>query len=205
MTVWAAVIGMALAGCRDKHGHGHQDHSHGDSGAGQAKVDDHIDLEDLEASEDPTVFIDGKHDVNGYLAVSWFFKSKDLKRAFRLVDEGLTHNPDAFQLYGLKGQLTLAKARNDSSSDLKHPDVETKAVIMDAQQLYRKAAELGLKERLGTRQEDWPNDKDFDVRDAVRKDVLIEEQHGNLAEMQRLAAKYIEALGGDEILQRKLN
>jgi len=201
LTVWGAVIGLILSGCSAKNGHDHHDHSSADKDQAEA----HVDIKDLEAADDPTVFIDGKHDVNGYLAVSWFFKSKDRERAFDLVNEGLSHNPEAFQLYGLKGQLTLAKAREHSSSDLKHPDVETKAMIIDAQHLYRKAAKLGLKERTQKSGDDWPADKEFDVRDAVRKDVFIEEQHGNLVETERLAKQYVEALGGDEILQRRLN
>ena len=55
------------------------------------------------------------------------------------------------------------------------------------------------------RAEHWPDDKEFDLRDAVRKDVFIDEKHGNLAAMQILAARYLKALGEDEVLQRKLN
>jgi len=201
--VFAAVIGILSAGCGKHDGRGHHGHAHGDSGEGHAKSA-HIELADLEAAEDPTVFIDNSHDVDGYLAVSWFYKRKDLDRAFSLVDEGLTNNPDAFQLYCLKGQLTMEKART-LSPNLKFPDVETKAIIIEAQKLYRKAAELGLKECAESSQDDWANDKEFDVRDAVRRDVFIEEQHGNLAEMKRLAAKYVEALGEDKILQKRLN
>jgi hypothetical protein len=164
-------------------------------------VHEHLHPKDLEASDDPREFIDDKHDVDGYLAVGWWYKSRDLKAAFSLIEEAIKNNPNAYQLPYLKAQLYLDQARTETP-DIKIPNEKALVTLAKARNSYKVAATLGFKARDKAKAEEWGKVKEIDLRGASRMAVLMERQYGDHVEAARLANLYSTRLGGDKTLDR---
>ncbi len=167
----------------------------------KADVHDHLHIEDIEASDNPREFIQGKTDVDGYLTIGWWYKNKDLKEAFSIINEGIKHNPKAFQLHYQLGQLYLERAKSETKN-IQVPNEESLETLKLAQQSYKTAAELGIKQRSKAKVADWGNVKELDVRGAARMTVLMERRYGDHLEADRLSHEYADKLGGDEKLDR---
>ncbi|MDX2177509.1 MAG: hypothetical protein SF028_13675 [Candidatus Sumerlaeia bacterium] len=133
------------------------------------------------------------HNVRGYMIGAWWLKGfgtdEQKAEAVKFLEEGLRNNPKAFQLWLMMGYLL----RQDGQH-------------AEAMEYFHKAAELAASTRPadGTATPGWTDYKEEDARAAMRLSVLSEREYGDPANAPQLAAKYLESLGEDGVLQRAL-
>lgn len=147
------------------------------------------------------------HYVRGYAVGSWWLKRKNAEAAMQFVDEGIEHNPEAFEIHLMRGALLLSKAR-DQASDFTQPDPATLAILKEAGRSYQTAAQLGMQTRPAGYRDDgepnptWSEYQENDFLAACRMAVFTEDRYGNPAQAMLLANRYLSAIGDDGILQR---
>jgi tetratricopeptide (TPR) repeat protein len=131
------------------------------------------------------------HNVRGYMIGAWWLKrlrkENTSLEAIKFLEEGIKYNPDAFQLYLMRGQVFRSLERNK-----------------DAGASYEKAAELAMKKRptIGRISDDWTDYNEDDALAALRLSVFIEKEYGEKKKALEMARLYIDFLGGDVILER---
>jgi hypothetical protein len=83
------------------------------------------------------------HYVQGYLAGSYTVQEHNRDQAMAFVEEGLAHNPEAFQLYVARGMLKTGNARRDGLD----ASGEDRRLLASAREDFRRALALGSAER----------------------------------------------------------
>ena len=131
--------------------------------------------------------------VRGYAAGSFFLQLESLDSAFAFLDEGIRHNPDAFQLYSARGVLWLKKARLAGRYSPEAPP-HFKRAYDD----FHRAAELALVQRppesvLGTPRGDavWEPHLDNDAAAACHLAARLASQLGDPSAGAALARRYL--------------
>jgi tetratricopeptide (TPR) repeat protein len=133
------------------------------------------------------------HNIRGYMIGAWwlkhFKKKEQLQEAIKFLDEGISNNPDAFQLYLMKGYIS--SYMNESSQ---------------AGMLYKKAAELAIRSRPpgGKISPDWTQYQEEDALAAIRLAVFTEKEYGSADKALDLARHYLKIIGQDVILERQI-
>lgn len=163
-------------------------------------------MQHFENMDDPHEFIRNAGDIDSYTAVGWWLmRSQRTEDALDLVGEAIAANPEAFQLYCVKGQLHFRHARHEAAgTDPFSAGPKAKEALEEARKAYTRAAELGLVERLRTKNLTWTLYKEKDVRYAVRMAFFLEKRLGNPLAARVLGEEYVRQLGGDFILERNL-
>jgi len=134
------------------------------------------------------------HNVKAYLIGSWWLKAEktkvQLEEAIKFAEEGIKNNPNAFQLYLMRGEI--------------YRDLKKSA---DALQSFKKGAELAAQQRPpeGDKNPNWSLYQEEDARAVMRFAVIMERMFGDKKEALDVALYYLEQLGGkDDILIRQI-
>lgn len=133
------------------------------------------------------------HNVRGYMIGAWWLKRQrtdtQLREAKNFLEEGIKHNPEAFQLYLMHGHVMRALEDN-----------------IEAKESYRKAAERAIKKRPpeGTDNPDWTDYNEEDAMASIRLAVFAEKDFGSKRKALEMARRYLKAIGEDHILERQI-
>ena len=148
----------------------------------------------------------GPEDIDGYLAEGWaLMKKGQFEASVAILEEGLSHNPNAFQLHYLVGQVHFNQARQHTTGVLSLDQPEIVPWLRSAQAAYAKGAAIGLAAWEESNDVEWTSYLDTDLRGAVRMDAMMEYRFGNPSEAIRKAERALTLLNGDPILQRNLD
>lgn len=135
------------------------------------------------------------HHVRGFVAGGFWLQAEDLDLAIDFINEGLSHNPEAFQLYVSRGFLTMRQLRR---AGLDQTDEAARKYIAPANLDFARAAEFALRDRPAEIREDgsgpggWTTYHEGDAMAAVNMHVVTTRLLGNLEESRRLARTYVE-------------
>ncbi len=137
------------------------------------------------------------HHVRSYLIGAWWLAGKSevqLREALDFVDEGIRNNPQAYQLYLMKGQILRKLDRQTEATDA-----------------FRQAADLAMERRPPRGDENpnaeelgWDSYKEQDARTAARMTVLMEKTFRDPQTALALAHRYLQHLEHDGILERQI-
>lgn len=146
------------------------------------------------------------HYVRGYVLGAFWLKSIDLEEAIRFINQGIEKNPDAFQVYYMKGTLLMEKSRRIAEGEIS--DQHTAMFWGDlARHQFRKAMELAVKVRPTSESDPnaaaWTAYMENDAIASVRMAVLLERDMGNMNEAIRIAREYAPYFGADDVVLRK--
>ena len=134
------------------------------------------------------------HNIRGYMIGAWWLKrfktTPQLEEALKFLKEGISYNPEAFQLYLMKGHVFVALGNNQ-----------------EAKKSYREAADRAVKQRpqkgkIGT---SWTEYNEEDALASIRLAVMTEAEYGTREQALQLALGYLDAIGEDTILRRQIN
>lgn len=147
------------------------------------------------------------HYVRGYVTGGWWLKSRDPEQALKFLEEGIRKNPNAFQIYLVRGQVLIELARRTGGDDLEHLDEAALAWCLDARDAFREAARLGIAQRPASwvddnRHDDWSDSLDDDVFAAARMAVLLERRFGSADVADNLLVQFARNLPDDAVLAR---
>ncbi len=145
------------------------------------------------------------YNVRAYSVGAWWLKSKNPEEGMKFIEEGIEKNPDAFQLYLMKGKLLEYE-----SLQLRGQGTETehlKELEVEAKEVFRQAADLAAEQRPPGWTEEKENNFWYyyieeDARAAMRFCVIYESRYGDKSEASKLANKYLSVLGSDGIIER---
>ena len=146
------------------------------------------------------------HYVVGYTVGGWALKSHNLEAAIQFAQEGIEHNPDAFQIHLTLGQLYFEKGRRIAGQgQWLTPPPDALVFLRKARDSFLTAAELGLDQRPPDATEfsedlAWGRYREVDARASCRMAAFTEWHYGDKARSMELAKGYLKALGGDKIL-----
>ena len=132
-------------------------------------------------------------------------KKGQFEASVAILEEGLSHNPNAFQLHYLVGQVHFNQARQHTTGVLSLDQPEIVPWLRSAQAAYAKGAAIGLAAWEESNDVEWTSYLDTDLRGAVRMDAMMEYRFGNPSEAIRKAQRALTLLNGDPILQRNLD
>ena len=130
------------------------------------------------------------HYIRGYMIGAWWLKRQrtktQLEAAVNFLNEGISNNPEAFQLYLMRGEIMHTLERNQ-----------------EAKRSYRDAAELAAKQRPagGKTSARWTEYNEEDALASMRLAVFSEKEFGSKKEALTLARRYLAVLEHDAILE----
>jgi tetratricopeptide (TPR) repeat protein len=133
--------------------------------------------------------------TRGYTVGAFWIKQHDPEAALRFIEEGIGHNPRAFELHLARGFLLLQEGRA-----LQEAGKDGKEVMLRAKSAFQSAAEYLPDVRPKTWEgeiEDapgWGNYQESDAMAALLMAVLFEENYGDPARARELAQKYLELM-----------
>ena len=154
-------------------------------------------------TEAPTV----PPDIDSFLATGWMLmKQGQFDESITCVQEGLTNNPDSFQLHYLMGQIHLNKAKQQTVGALSLDQVHTAPMLKAACAAYAKATTLGFSARQAAESEEstWTTYLETDLRATSRMDAMMEHRFGNPEIAIRKAQRALAILKTDTVLERNL-
>ena len=135
------------------------------------------------------------HFVRGYVAGAFWLQHQDPEAARAFVDEGLRHNPDAFELYVSRAFLLIREGRQlgDLTQDTL-PDAVVDLLRSARDDFYR-AAELGLAQRPDVVDEDgfghgWVRYQENDLLAATRMSIVLSDRLGETERAQQLEQRF---------------
>ena len=188
----ALVCLVIVSGCATPH----QDDSHHGHDQGASAV---------EPPRNPRDAISAPNDVDGYTGAGWLLMNRgEIDDALALVREGLEHNPDAFQLHCVLGQIHFHRASTDADGSLDHPSPRSLESIQESLRAYSRAADLGFEERRRTLDTTWTEYKLTDLRSAARMVVLIGLRFGDPQQAMTSGRQFLAELGDDPVIERQL-
>ena len=149
------------------------------------------------------------HYIRGYtLGVMWL-EEEDPAAAMDYVNEGLEHNPDAFQLHLAKAFLYLHAAGKAAELSSEHLETQQLAVLRKALASFEQAAVYMEKKRPAGWSADeagealtWSYSHETDAMSAVRMAVILNERCGNVERAIQLAGHYLNLMPHHATLQR---
>jgi hypothetical protein len=124
------------------------------------------------------------NNVRMYMIGAWWLKTlkteQQAREALKFVEEGISHNPGAFQLYVMRGFI---------QRQLKQEDL--------AAESFKKATELGLKTRPAdypTSSTTWSDDQEEQLQSSMVMEILHARDHVSTQSAYELADKYARKL-----------
>ncbi|MDF3129694.1 hypothetical protein P0Y35_10855 [Kiritimatiellaeota bacterium B1221] len=145
--------------------------------------------------------------LHAYTSGGYWLFQHNYEESIAYLEEGLVHNPDAFQLYLTLGQVRLKQLRKEIPNLFDPTDQEIEQ-LMAVQKIYLKAAELALAQRPDHHDHThsgWGHTDEVDAWTAFRMSVILEQTYGSPEEAYRLAGRFLELEGEDERLQETYN
>jgi tetratricopeptide (TPR) repeat protein len=130
--------------------------------------------------------ISNPNNVRAYLIGAWWLKSKQghfQEEAIKFLEEGIEFNPDAFQLYLMKGYVNVARENQE-----------------EAWKSFLVAADLAMKQRPAggpTETSQWTDYQEEDARASARLAVFFERQLGDPTKALEMAKRFNGQLEGD--------
>ena len=146
------------------------------------------------------------HYVRGYTLGGYWLNRFAPEEAVPFLIEGIKNNPDAFQVHLMLGQAYLAQARK-KVDDLSNPTEDERALLLQARDAYRQAADSAMAQRPPLREGDdypdtWSVSLEDDALAAARMAVLLEKRYGDPITASALAERYLETVPEDAVLAR---
>jgi len=136
--------------------------------------------------------------IRGYVIGAFWLKRYNSEASLEFIEEGLVHNPDAFQLHLSKGMLLMDKARqlaNPGAIQWENPG--QKEILLKAKASFQTAASLMYDVRPSPPAEgnisdlpEWGSYQETDARAAVNMAILFEERYGDPENVETLRKKY---------------
>jgi len=130
------------------------------------------------------------HYIRGYMIGAWWLKRQrkntQLEAAVNFLKEGISNNPEAFQLYLMRGEIMHTLGQNQ-----------------EAKRSFKEAAELAVKQRPagGKISKQWTEYNEEDALASMRLAVFSEREFGSKKEALALARRYLNVLEHDAILE----
>lgn len=149
--------------------------------------------------------------IRGYVAGSFWLQSQSLEVSLAFVDEGLTHNPDAFELYVSRGFLLLRQIRREFGIIPEDPSEEIRPLMREALDMFRRGADLALRQRPddvndeGVGSGGWSRYQEDDARAAANMAVTLTRFLGDPDGARDLARRYLAVYPDFAPLQRALD
>lgn len=141
------------------------------------------------------------HYVRGYQVGSYWIQRLDTAAARAFLEEGLEKNPEAFELYLMRGFLGLKQARRvGSGSALDGKDPEQRQLLLTAKADFQQASDLMFRERPSqqildeTEHPEWSDDRESDAMAAVHMAVMLENRVGQEDRAKELAERYLKQM-----------
>jgi len=137
------------------------------------------------------------HYAMGYTLGSWWVAQYDRDMALDFIEEGIRHNPNAFQIRMARGFILWRTFRQERE-DMQMLD----QVIQD----FRDAARLGIAQRPDPadgppeEQPGWSWFQEQDLWAACQMRVLLEREFGDPERARELAAEYLEIFPDNKVL-----
>jgi hypothetical protein len=136
--------------------------------------------------------------VRGYVLGAFWVERVDPDAALEFIEEGLRHNPEAFQIHLSKGFLLMRKARAlhpGVSLDTPHPDQMD--LLLEAKRWFQSAAARISRVRPPepaegdiTDHPDWNTYQESDALAAITLSLAFEKRYGNPEKLQTLRNEY---------------
>jgi len=148
--------------------------------------------------------------VRGYVAGSFWLQSHSQEQALAFVEEGLQHNPDAFELYVSRGFLLLRQIRRQTGIIPENPDDAIRPLMEVTLASFHRGAELALRQRPADVDEEgrgsggWGLYQEDDARAAANMAVTLTRMLGYEDEARALARRYLAVYPDFVPLQRAL-
>jgi hypothetical protein len=148
--------------------------------------------------------------VRGFSLGSWWLKRRNPDEALRFIDEGVSKNPEAFQLHYMKGQVLYEKARQHLLAGGSEDDPDYMNLMQEIRAVYSVGAEHAFRTRpdnyvyddLG--QANLVDYEEEDRRAVMRLAVLFERRYGDPLRARTQAARFLEKLKEDGVIERML-
>ncbi len=139
------------------------------------------------------------HYVRAYAIGGWWLKRKNEEAAFEFVNEGIEHNPDAFQIYITKAGFLLDRWRDEGKK-------RDSPIFNDLKDCYIKAARAAIEQRpqgWTMEKEDisWTIYMEEDALYATRMAVLLDHYYGDKQAALQRVNKYLKIFPDDKRLQ----
>ncbi len=146
------------------------------------------------------------HYVRGYLAGGFWLQIEDPDAALAFINEGLRHNPGAFQLYVSRGFLRLRQARRFGDPVTGDPGLEMREILEPAREDFRRGADLMLQTRPVDVNADgdrgWSPYQENDALAAVNMTVVLTRTLDGAVPARTLAQRYVKLFPDSEPLIR---
>ncbi|GEM_PF-746035 len=140
--------------------------------------------------------------VRGYILGAFWVQSENLEAAQQLIEEGLEHNPYAFQLHQSRAMLQLKEVRGlseDGSLSIALP--EQKLLLEQALEGLRHATELMMEERPKDMSKEelrnsprWGRYKELDALAVSNSAVTLEAQFGDPEAAEALKERVLQVI-----------
>lgn len=143
--------------------------------------------------------------IQGYTVGSFWLKRLDNEQADLFVEEGLKHNPEAFQIHLSKGHLKLNQSRDESMSAS-----EVEALLREAEKAFTRAAELAIQQRPENFDLDqassstWGMYHENDALAACNLSALLAQRTDRPDVAHQRAEKYLATFPDNGVLKRLL-
>ncbi len=134
------------------------------------------------------------HYIRGYTIGGFWLQRDSLDAALAFIEEGLEKNPDSFELYVSRGFM---RVRQERRAREEMPPEESLALLQAARDDFRRAAEIGLRQRPDDVDEEgfgsggWSSYMDNDLLAACRMDIMLTERLDDTATARQRANLYI--------------
>lgn len=134
------------------------------------------------------------HNTRAYRIGAWWLKDKggaQIQEALKFLNEGIENNPEAFELYYMRGILEIRSLGDEAKA-------------LDS---YMAAAELALKARppQGPGKDlAWTDYQEEDARASVRNAVFLMRKLGRREEALALARRGLAVFAEDKVLDRQV-
>jgi hypothetical protein len=122
------------------------------------------------------------HYVRGYVAGAFWLQQQDEELAIQFLNEGIYHNPGAFELFVSRGLLRVRQARQSGDTQHIDPASPIATLLRTAREDFLRAAELGLQQRPddvdadGFGADGWVAYQENDLLAACRMTLLLTER-----------------------------
>jgi len=140
------------------------------------------------------------HYIMGYTVGGWWVSQHDPGAALAFVDEGIGHNPEAFQIRLTRGLLRLRLLRTAGAPPA--------GLLAEVTADLHEAVALGLLQRpdpaLGPVEEQpgWSLFQEQDLWTACQTRVILEQRYGDKQVARRLAQEYLRIFPENPILRQ---
>lgn len=148
------------------------------------------------------------HYVRGYTTGAYWLKGKDPAASLEFLNEGIQHNPDAFQIYLCRAFLYLDEARAFPGGNMQAPTEEQFEVIRKAWREFETATEHMFAQRprkwTGSIADvpGWSHYKETDAMSAVQMLITLERNYGSPNRLRNRLTAFLAVMPDHKGLQR---